>query len=73
MHFQKLYYHNAVCITRRWREIVVVVAPIENFTTSKPLNISPKKSQILICDTVVANERFVIVITTNKTHTVYYR
>jgi hypothetical protein len=35
----------------------VVVALIENYSTSKPLNLSPEKSQILSCDTVVANER----------------
>ena len=33
-----------------------VVALIENYSTSKPLNVSPEKSQILSCDTVVANE-----------------
>jgi hypothetical protein len=37
----------------------VVVAPIENYNTTKPLNVSPEKSQILSCDTVVANERYV--------------
>jgi hypothetical protein len=30
----------------------------ENYSTSKPLNFSPEKSQILSCDTVVANERY---------------
>jgi hypothetical protein len=34
---------------------------MENYSTSKPLNVSPEKSQILSCDTVVANERFVCV------------
>jgi len=37
----------------------VVVALVENYTTSKPLKVSPEKSQILSCDTVVANERYV--------------
>jgi hypothetical protein len=37
----------------------VVVALIENYSTSKPLKVSPEKSQILSCDTVVANERYV--------------
>jgi hypothetical protein len=37
----------------------VVVALIENYSTSKPLKVSPDKSQILSRDTVVANERFV--------------
>jgi hypothetical protein len=37
----------------------VVVALIENYSTSKPLNISPEKSQILNCDTVAANEGYV--------------
>jgi hypothetical protein len=32
----------------------VVVALTENYSTSKPLNVSPEKSQILSCDTVVA-------------------
>jgi hypothetical protein len=32
---------------------------MENYSTSKPLKISPEKSQILSCDTVVANERYV--------------
>jgi hypothetical protein len=35
----------------------VVVAFIENYSTSKPLEVSPEKSQILSCDTVVAYER----------------
>jgi hypothetical protein len=32
----------------------------ENYSSSKPLNVSPEKSHILSCDTVVANERYVI-------------
>jgi hypothetical protein len=36
----------------------VVVALIENYSTSKPLKVSPEKSQILSFDTVVANERY---------------
>jgi hypothetical protein len=28
----------------------------ENYSTSKPLKVSPEKSQILSCDTLVANE-----------------
>jgi hypothetical protein len=36
----------------------VVVALIENYSTSKPLKVSPEKSQILSCDTLVANERY---------------
>jgi hypothetical protein len=36
----------------------VFVALIENYSTSKPLNVSPGKSQILSCDTVVADERY---------------
>ena len=38
----------------------VAVALIENYSTSKPLNLSPEKSQILSCDTVVANERYLV-------------
>ena len=34
----------------------VIIAPIENYSTSKPLKFSPVESQILSCDTVVANE-----------------
>jgi len=37
----------------------VVVALIANYSTSKPLKVSPEKSQILSCDTVVANERYI--------------
>jgi hypothetical protein len=37
----------------------VVVALIENYSTSKPLEVSPEKSQILSCDTVVTNEQYV--------------
>jgi len=35
----------------------VIVALIENYSTSKPLKVSLEKSQLLSCDTVVANER----------------
>jgi len=37
----------------------VVVALVENYSTSKPLKVSPEKSHILTFDTVVANERYV--------------
>jgi hypothetical protein len=37
----------------------VVVALIENYRTSKPSKVSPEKSQILSCDTIVANERYI--------------
>jgi hypothetical protein len=36
----------------------VVVALTENYSTSNPLKVSLKKSVILSCDTVVANERY---------------
>jgi len=36
----------------------VFVALIENYSTSKPLKASPEKSEILIYDTLVANERY---------------
>jgi len=36
----------------------VVVALIKNYNTSELLKVSPEKSQILICDIVVANESF---------------
>jgi len=38
----------------------VVVALIENYSTLNPLKVSPEKSHILSCDTVVANERYVV-------------
>jgi len=38
--------------------IFIVVALIENYSTSKPLKVSPEKSQILSYDTVVANEQY---------------
>ena len=37
----------------------VVVALIENYSTSEPLKVCPEKSQILNFDTVVAKERYV--------------
>jgi hypothetical protein len=37
----------------------VVDALVENYSASKPLNLSPEKSQILSCDSVVANGRYV--------------
>jgi hypothetical protein len=37
----------------------VVVALIENYSTSKSLKVSPEKSQILSCDTLVTNERYI--------------
>jgi hypothetical protein len=39
----------------------VVVALIENCSTSKPLKVSPEKSQILSCDAVAANERYIYI------------
>jgi hypothetical protein len=36
----------------------VVFALIENYSTSNPLKVSPEKSHILSCDTLVANERY---------------
>jgi hypothetical protein len=38
----------------------VVVALVQNYSTSKSLKVSPEKSQILSCDTVVANERYIM-------------
>jgi len=38
----------------------VIVALIENYSTSKPLKVSPEKSQTLSCDTVVANEWYAL-------------
>jgi hypothetical protein len=37
----------------------VVVALIENYSTSKPIKFSPEKSQILGCGTVIANEQYI--------------
>jgi hypothetical protein len=39
----------------------VIVALIENYSTSKPLNVSPEKSYILSCDTLVAKSDIGIV------------
>jgi hypothetical protein len=36
----------------------VIVALIENYSTSKPLKVSPEQSQILSCDTVVVNKLY---------------
>jgi hypothetical protein len=38
----------------------VVVARIENYNTSNSLKVSSEKSQILSCDTLVANELYMI-------------
>ena len=38
----------------------VIAALIENYSNSKPLKVSPEKSQILNCGTVVANERYAL-------------
>jgi hypothetical protein len=38
----------------------VVVECVENYSTSKLLKAPPEKSQILSCDTLVANERCVL-------------
>jgi hypothetical protein len=37
----------------------VIIARVENYSTSKPLKASPEKLQILSCDTLVANERYI--------------
>jgi hypothetical protein len=39
---------------------IVVVALVKNYSTSKPLNVSPEKSQILSCHTIVANEQNIV-------------
>ena len=39
----------------------VVLALIENYSTAKSLKVSPEKSQILSCDTLVANERYIYI------------
>jgi len=51
----------------------VVVTLIENYSTSKPLNFSPEKSQILSCDTLVANVdvSYILRIDTAELHRVY--
>ena len=36
----------------------VVVALIENYSTSKPFKFCPERSHILSCDTLIANERY---------------
>jgi len=59
MHFWQVQSHNAVCNTRHWTAVVIIVALIENYSTSKLLKVSPEKSHILSCDTLVANEQYV--------------
>jgi hypothetical protein len=44
----------------------VVVALTENYSTSKPLKVSPEKSHILSGDTVVADGRYAIPPMCNK-------
>ena len=39
----------------------VVVALIENYSTSKSLRFAPEKSQILSCDIFDANERYIYI------------
>jgi hypothetical protein len=55
----------------------VVIALIENYSTLKLLNVSPKKSQILSCETVVANEQYVVTTSSgalkSKSDSVKYR
>jgi hypothetical protein len=48
------------CSLQNWllESSCVIVALIENYSTSKPLKASPEKSPILSCGTVVANERY---------------
>jgi hypothetical protein len=46
----------------------VIVALIENYSTSKPLKVSPEKSHVLSCDTVVAYGRYVNTFYTFKCH-----
>jgi len=41
---------------------------IENYSTSKPLKVSPEKSQILSCGTFVANEWYVVTFVRPRTH-----
>ena len=61
MHFQQVWYHNAVC-KMPLESSCVVFASTENYNTSKSLHVSPEKSQILSCDTLVAKERYVFYI-----------
>jgi len=36
----------------------VIIALRKNYSTSKPLKVSPEKSHILSCDTLVANGQY---------------
>ena len=47
--YEKLAAGEQLC--RRWTH--------RKFSTSKPLKVSPEKSHVLSCDTVVANERYI--------------
>jgi hypothetical protein len=55
----------------------VIIALKVDYSNSKPLKVSPKKSHIFSCDTVVANERYVVIKGANKavsskTQNIYY-
>jgi hypothetical protein len=45
----------------------VVVALVKNYSTSKPLKVSPEESQILSCDTLVENERYILLMCFSST------
>jgi hypothetical protein len=50
----------------------VVIALIENYSTSNPLEVSTEKSRILSCDTVVANERYIYIYKKHIPNTVQF-
>jgi len=50
----------------------VVVALTENYSTSKPSKGSPEKSQILISDTVDANERYFVLSSIIPKNCIFY-
>jgi len=58
--FQRVQCHNAVRKNSPLENSCVVIALVENYSISKPLNVFPEKSQILSCDTVVTNKRHVL-------------
>jgi hypothetical protein len=50
-------------------QLCLVFALIENYSTPKPLKVSPEKSQILSCNTLLANEINYLIINTGQYET----
>jgi hypothetical protein len=59
MHFYQVQCHNVVYTTRRWRAVVSLLHSQKIIALQNLLKVSPEKSQILSCDTVLLGERLV--------------